>query len=134
MKLLTSFVLILFITVSVRSQDQKTLILNQLKEKKIDSVLLNCDLPFTFSGLSVKGEEVIKDRNLLANRIKDLVKRKYFDQYFASSDVERHRDEVFFTKRSFDSDGELESEYGLIFAFRKGKDGKLKLWRIRMAG
>ena len=105
------------------------------KEKKIDSVIMMCAVPFDLSAGTPVDDSEITDIKFLRNKLQQLFKEKYFDRFFKGKRViNDSKKTIIYEVKSFNKSGELESESTIIFSFKKGKSGDLKLCGIALAG
>jgi hypothetical protein len=104
-------------------------ILNLLKEHNVDEFISYCSLPFNMDGTG------ITDPNVLRKMIEDRIEHGDIDEFLKGKRMNYYdKNEVLFEVRSFNEDGELESESTLGFTFRQEADGSCKLYSIMLAG
>jgi hypothetical protein len=115
------------------SQGQEKLI-EAFKRKDIDSVISNCLLPFDLRVGSNEDDENISNKNSLRKKLRILFKDNYFDAILQWKKVKQSKLRISFEKRTFDKNGELESESIFTFYFKKGRNNTFKLYSIVLAG
>lgn len=115
------------------SPEGKDSILNQFSKGNIDSILAYCDLPFIMDVGQPATEREFSDKEKLRKALQQLLDQKFFESWLKAEAI-YGEDQVQFTARSFNQEGELESESALLFTFRKDKNNQLKLFFIALAG
>ena len=125
----------MILSVATAKSQGLTNALNDLKAKRIDSVIKKCALPFNLSAGSEIDNPNISDAGVLKRKFQTLFRKKYFDDFFKGKrTIDNSRMTISYEVRSFNDEGELESESSLIFHFKKAKDGSLRLYKIMLAG
>lgn len=126
--------LMIFSSCSTKSQNFEK-ILDNLKTKNVDYVLQQCSLPFDMSAGSMIDDNEIRDRETLKRKFQQLFKEKYFDVFFKGKRTNDNiKGKVSYEVKSFNKNGELESESTISFFFKKGSDGNFRLYKIFLAG
>jgi hypothetical protein len=130
------FILILMMLSFYTARSQKMeRILTYFKAKNVDSVIKQCSFPFDLSAGSMIDDAGIKESSLLRKKIQRLFKENYFDHFLKGKRFADYvRNQISYEVKSFNKDGELESESTLSFVFKKTKEGKFKLVQIFLAG
>jgi hypothetical protein len=126
--------LMIFSACSTKSQKLES-ILDDFKTKNVDSVIQQCSFPFDLSAGSMVDDSEIVDSKVLKEKLQQLFKEKYFDDFFKGKRTKDNaKNKVSYEVQTFNKNGELESESKLSFFFKKGSDGRSKLYKIVLAG
>lgn len=127
------FLLVLtLVNVSCTAQKNEK-ILGFLKSRSIDSVLNHCIFPFDLSAGSMIDDNAIVDKEVLRKKLRQLFKENYFAPLLKGKRTVKGN-AIYIESKSFNNNGELESESTMIFDFKKSKEGEVKLYRIILAG
>ena len=109
-------------------------IVNSFRQKKIDYVVSNSFLPFDLRSGSFEDDENIISGQILKKKLTKLFNDNYFDDLLKGKKIKDSKLKISFVRKTFDKHGELESESRISFFFKKGKDGRIKLSSIILAG
>ncbi|RFS19856.1 hypothetical protein DVR12_22460 [Chitinophaga silvatica] len=112
----------------------RNFIIEQLRKKNIDELVKYCDFPFNLNVDFEYSDPAIKNAKVLKQKLNALCKKKYFEDFFHKNRIIKSDDNIILEVRSFNEDGELESESALNFSFKKNAAGNWVLYGILMAG
>jgi hypothetical protein len=109
-------------------------IIEAFKKKDLVFIINHSALPFNLEVASEEDSSKIISKSILEKKLKKLFNENYFDDMLRGKKTTNTNSKITIESKSFDKQGELESESTITFYFKKIKGGNILLYKIIVAG
>jgi hypothetical protein len=128
------FLLLIITGFNCATAQKSDKMLEAFKKKNIEYIINNCYFPFNLEAGSTQDDSKIGSKILLEKKLRKLFKEEYFSDMLKGKKTKHTTLEIIIESRSFNKEGELESESTISFYFKKMKNGDILLYSILLAG